>query len=194
MKHLLITVALLLAPVFSLDNNPPKDAMEYLEETSGHLEETVEGLSQAQFQFKPDANTWSIAECMEHINKTEAELFQLLQQTLDSESDEEAEVSMDDEALIGMITNREQKAKAAANLEPSNAYASWEEAIEAFEMQREEITAYLENTEADMYAHTFEFPFAVVDAHQLVLFLAGHTARHTMQIEEVMANPDFPQE
>lgn len=196
MKALLLSIGLFVLPLFHLNSGKimEKDMYEYLEETSEKLEDDVSDLSEAQLNFKPNAETWSVAECLEHIIKTEGELFKALQQTLENDQDEAGEVSMDDAALIAMITNRDQKAKASPNLLPENKYASSEEALEAFETQREEIKDYLKDSDADMYAHTFDFPFATVDAHQLVLFLAGHTARHTLQIEEVMADPGFPAE
>ncbi len=192
----LLSIGLFLLPLFPLNSEEisEKDMYEYMDETSDKLEDDVSDLSESQFNFKPDAETWSIAECLEHIIKTEGELFKALKETLENDQDEAGEVSMDDAALIAMITNRDQKAKASANLQPEHQFENSEEALEAFENQREEIKEYLKNSEADMYSHTFEFPFATVDAHQLVLFLAGHTARHTLQIEEVMADPLFPSE
>jgi hypothetical protein len=35
-------------------------------------------------------------------------------------------------------------------------------------------------------------PFGWIDGYQLYLFIAGHSKRHTQQLNEVKANPSFP--
>jgi hypothetical protein len=35
-------------------------------------------------------------------------------------------------------------------------------------------------------------PLGELDAHEWMLFMASHSARHTKQIEEVKADPNFP--
>ena len=42
-------------------------AARHLSVTRGYLLETVSGLSTAQWDFKPDDDTWSIAENLEHL-------------------------------------------------------------------------------------------------------------------------------
>ena len=55
------------------------------------------------------------------------------------------------------------------------------------------IVDWLKDSDVDMRNYVNEFPFGKIDAYQTVLFMAGHTSRHTAQIEEVKSNPDFPQ-
>jgi hypothetical protein len=35
-------------------------------------------------------------------------------------------------------------------------------------------------------------PFGTIDGLQILLFMSGHTERHVAQMEEVMANENFP--
>ena len=48
-------------------------------------------------------------------------------------------------------------------------------------------------TEDDLRNRYFDFPFGKADSYQIILFLSGHTKRHTDQIKEVIANEKFPQ-
>jgi len=48
-------------------------------------------------------------------------------------------------------------------------------------------------TQDDLKEHFITHPvFGTMDLYQGFILLAAHSERHTMQIEEVMANPDFP--
>jgi hypothetical protein len=42
-------------------------ALQYLESTKKNMLEATEGLSQAQWNFKPTPDRWSVAQVMEHI-------------------------------------------------------------------------------------------------------------------------------
>ncbi|MCG9972401.1 DinB family protein [Christiangramia crocea] len=170
------------------------DIFKYLEETREGLEESVEGLSDAQMQFKPDAEGWSVAEIVEHIIIVEGGLRSMLEAKFaeDPTPELKAEVKMTDEQILGFITDRSQKVKTQSQFEPSAKYATSEEALEAFNDQREDIVDFLKDTEVDMRNYINEFPFGKIDAYQTVLFMAGHTARHTQQIEEVKSSPGFP--
>lgn len=173
-----------------------KDIFEYLEETRDNLEESVDGLSEEQMQFSPDAESWSVAEIMEHIYIVEGALKGMLEAKLGEEPnpDMKAEVKMSDEEVVGFITDRSQKIKTRTDFEPGGKFSTSEEAWEAFSEQRENIVDFLKDSDKDMRNYVNEFPFGKIDAYQTVLFLAGHTARHTDQIEEVKSMDDFPEE
>jgi hypothetical protein len=44
----------------------------------------------------------------------------------------------------------------------------------------------------DLCNHYTVMPFTAFDSFQVLVFISGHSARHTTQIEEVMANANFP--
>jgi hypothetical protein len=52
----------------------------------------------------------------------------------------------------------------------------------------------MDNTQEDMRNHVINFPLGMMDAYQLVLLMSAHTNRHTQQIKEVMADPNFPKQ
>ncbi len=170
------------------------DIFEYLEETKESLKESVEGLSEEQMQFKPDAENWSVAQTVEHIITVEGALKSMLQAKFDAgeDLDQKTEIVMTDDDVVALITNRTEKIKTQDQFQPTGKLSSADEALEAFEDQREDIVDWLKDSDVDMRNYVNEFPFGKIDAYQTVLFMAGHTARHTAQIEEVKSNPDFP--
>lgn len=172
-----------------------KDIFEYLDETKESLEASVNDLSAEQMQFKPDDESWSVAQIVEHIITVEGALKSMLEAKIQAGEnlDQKSEIKMSDDDVVALITNRTEKIKTQDQFQPSGKFSEADEAMEAFEDQREDIVDWLKGAEVDMRNYVNEFPFGKIDAYQTVLFMAGHTERHTAQIEEVKANPDFPE-
>ncbi|MDR5590227.1 DinB family protein [Christiangramia sp. SM2212] len=173
-----------------------KDIYEYLEETEEALINSTQDLSEEQMQYKPDAESWSVAEIVEHINLVENSLKSLISSNMGADASKaDAKAAMTDEEVMQLITNRSQKMKTQGQFEPTGEFMTSDEAIKAFIDQREEITDWLKDSNVDMRSIMItEFPFGPVDGYQTLLFLAGHTERHTAQIEEVKASAGFPGE
>ncbi|MEQ9467215.1 MAG: DinB family protein [Ekhidna sp.] len=178
----------------SLTKEERSKAIDHLKDTQAELLKTVKGLSDEQLNFKPDADTWSIAECVEHIAVTEAGLFEIVKGTLQAEPDpsKRAEVSMADEDLLNIIESRERKVKTRPEMEPANKFGGFDGSLEAFKAQRAVNMKFVKSTEDDLRNRYFDFPFGKADAYQVMLFISGHSKRHTDQIKEVIANADFP--
>jgi hypothetical protein len=58
--------------------------------------------------------------------------------------------------------------------------------------KRGEHIAYLKTTTDDHRNHYGKLQFGTIDGLQILLFISGHTERHVAQMEEVMANENFP--
>jgi hypothetical protein len=53
---------------------------------------------------------------------------------------------------------------------------------------------YIQQTPLETFRnHISDSPFGPVDAYQSMLFIAGHSARHTLQIEDIKASEGFPE-
>jgi hypothetical protein len=65
----------------------------------------------------------------------------------------------------------------------------------AFEDSRKVAMDYIGTTNDDLRDHFFDHPaFGTLDGYQWLLLISAHSARHTAQIEEVKADPNFPKE
>ncbi|MGK6350877.1 DinB family protein [Parapedobacter sp. DT-150] len=169
--------------------------LDYYRKTEDNLQKNIAGLSAAQLQYKPSAEAWSISQCVEHIVITEKALFDMAKEALEKPANPErrAEVKVTSQQLINGITDRSQKAEAPKELIGKGRYSDPQEAIKDFQAQRAEILAYIKQVSIDdMRNHVSDSPFGAIDAYHSLLFVAGHTARHTLQIEEVKANRTFP--
>jgi hypothetical protein len=169
-------------------------AAKYLETTRKNVVEATEGLTEAQWNFKPAPDRWSVAEVVEHIAASEDMLFGLTtsQVMKAPPRPEGADVKAIDEMVLAKIPDRTNKAQAPEALRPTNRYGSPEAAVKHFVESRTKTLDFLQKT-ADLRAHAIDSPLgAKLDAYQWILFIAAHSERHTKQLNEVKADPNFP--
>ncbi len=171
-----------------------KMAVSELTKSSEHLLGQLEGLSKTQLDFKTGPDSWSIAECTEHIAISENNIFSMLQATLktDPEPEKRDEVKVSDDQLIAMIVDRSNKVKTQESFEPTGKFGSHAETIKEFNTRRAEHIKYVQKTEDDLRNRYQPLPFGTIDAFQIILFMSAHTERHVKQIEEIKASEDFP--
>jgi len=172
-----------------------KDAIKLLKDTEQGVKDQVKGLTEAQLKFKPAPDRWSIEECVKHIAKSEEMLWQMMDSVLKGAAtpDKRSEIKLTDEQVIQRIEDRSTKVKTMPPLEPENiAMKNTDEALESFRKNRDKLIEYVKSTDSDLRNHVVTFPFGTIDTYQMVLFIAAHSNRHTQQIMEVKADPNYP--
>ena len=181
----------------SIEKKERKFARDFLKDTKTDLVKTVKGLSQAQLSFHSAPDRWSVEDCMKHIAAAEMGLRRMLDGILKQPATPEkrAEINVSDEDLIKMVEDRTHKAQAPEQLRPENTtFKTAEEALTSFKENRDKLSDFVKNTQDDLRNHIAELPFGKIDAYQMVLFISAHSNRHTQQIKEVMADPNFPKQ
>jgi uncharacterized damage-inducible protein DinB len=171
-------------------------AINYYGETFKKLENAVSGLSKEQMHFKASEESWSISQCLEHIILTENMIFGMIKENMAKPENPERreEIKFTDEAILAMITDRSEKYKAPEILVAAGKYDYWKTAILNFTNQQDEILSFIQSTPInELRNRVNDSPAGATDTYQSLLFLAGHTARHTLQIEEIKSNSNFPQ-
>ena len=162
-----------------------------LERTQARLLKSVEGLSEAQWNYKPAPDRWSIAETFEHITAAEPFIRAMAAKSLETPA---KEGSNKDEMLLKAIVDRSKKFKAPEPLIPTHKFKTQEEAVAAFRKERAE-TIKLASSGADFRAHGADhFLLGPLDSAGWVLFLSGHSERHTLQIDEVKTTEGYPKQ
>lgn len=171
-----------------------KTAVGYLNSSKDDVLKSITGLSDAQLNFKESPESWSIKECVEHIALTETNLFEMVQGTLKEAANpsKRTEIKLSDEAVFTTIINRTHKVKAQEAVQPSG--KSLNDSVKEFLAKRDSNMRYINTTDDDLRNHFVTFPgaFGTMDSYQLIIFMAGHSKRHALQIEEVKNHPDFP--
>lgn len=165
----------------------------HLKKTEAAFLKSIDGLSEAQWKWKPAPDRWSVAEAAEHITKSEDLLRGAAEGTMKAPASPEvlAKTKGKDEMILKVIPDRTQKFKAPEPLVPSGSFGSEKATIEAFKAARAKTLAIAGGT-SDLRSFAGNLPIGEVDAYQAILFLSAHTERHTKQIEEVKATTGFP--
>lgn len=182
---------------YGLTDEEREKAVGYLTDSRNHMMEVLDGLTDEQLDFKATPESWSIAECVEHLATTETAFGGMIQQTV-AEGNNPAmkdSVQVTDEGLYNIIIDRSNKVKTPQPFEPSGQFGSHEAALEAFATKRAAHIEYVKTTDDDLRNRfNSNLPFGTVDAYQLLIFAAGHSERHILQMEEVMGHDEFPEE
>src|ERR1700682_3791807 len=182
----------LLSP--TLTDKERKNAVELLSKTEQGVFNSLLGLSDAQLNFKPAPDRWSITECVKHIAVTEMSLWQMTDAALKQAADpgKRSEIKVTDDQVVQMVESRVQKIKTFPPLEPQNtSYKSCTDALASFFDSRKKLIEFVATTNDDMRDHVVTFPPGSFDSYQMLLFIAAHSNRHMQQIDEVKADPNF---
>jgi predicted DNA-binding protein YlxM (UPF0122 family) len=174
-----------------------ESALKQFQTTHDNFLKSISGLSQKQWTFKSAPDRWSVAEVAEHIAVSESTIFGLVQKTMQSPATPEKreQVKGKDQMIMERVPDRSHKAQAPEMLRPTGRWATQAELTKAFEDSRKSTMDYIRTTNDDLRDHFFDHPaFGTLDGYQWLLLISAHSARHTAQIEEVKADPNFPKE
>jgi DinB family protein len=168
-------------------------ALQYLESTKKNVQEATKGLSEAQWNFKPAPDRWSVAQVMEHIAAAEDFLRDVTKEKVmvAPAGEPGRDVKKTDEAVLAMVPDRTHKAQAPEALVPNNRFGSPEGSLRHFVESRATTEDFLKSTPS-LRDHVTDSPLGKLDGYEFVLFIAAHSERHTKQINEVKADPNFP--
>ena len=181
-------------PAQELTQVEREHALQYLESTRKDVLDATNGLSEAQWNFKPGPDRWSVAQVMEHIAASEdfirVDFVQKKVMVLPA-GEPGRDVKKMDAAIEAMIPDRSHKAQAPEPLVPNNRFGSPEGSLKHFLESRETTEQFLRST-TGLRDHVMDGPIGKMDGYEFILFIAAHSERHVKQIKEVKADPNFP--
>lgn len=202
-----LALALLAAPRLRADATPAaapavsasqEAVLAHLDRTRNLFLAAIDGLSPEQWSWKPAADRWSVAECAEHITRTEAFLRDLTRGvvTAPGTAEEIAASHGMSGTILAMIVDRSQRFQAPEPLNPAQQGDLRSRAAIERDFNFERGRSYeLAAAHADLEALGKVHPALQkpLDLAGWLYFLSGHVERHTLQIEEVKATAGFPQ-
>jgi DinB family protein len=184
------------APSGTLTKEERDRAIEYLRQTQKDFLASMKGVSEAQWKFKAAPDRWSIAETAEHIAVAEQTIWDLVSGKImksPATPEKRAEVQGKDEIILTKIPDRSRKAQAPERLKPTGRWATQAALVKDFEATRAKEIEYIAETKEDLRSHFEEHPaLKTMDAYQWLIFNGAHCKRHTAQILEVKADPNYP--
>ena len=173
-----------------------EDLLKYFEQTYQQISETVAGLNSKQLHFKPSDNQWSVSQCLYHIVLTEGELMEYVYEAMKQPEKPylRDSIKISDNDIRGFVTDRSFKASAQNDLKNTVTYNTVEEALAKLLASRKKIKEYINSLPEESFRnHIVQWPSGYFDSLQTLLFIAGHSERHLLQIKEVIADKNFPQ-
>jgi len=178
-----------------LTESEKKDGLAQLDRTRRGVKEATKRLSEAQWKFKPGPDRWSVAEVLEHITLTEDSLLEntstKVMQAPAGKADRDYKST--DKFVLGAIADRTKRVQAPEPLHPTGRWSP-QETLDHFLKSRERTMELLKST-PDLRDHVVDSPLGQpLDAYQWLLFISAHSERHTKQILEVKADPNFPKQ
>ncbi len=166
--------------------------MSHLHATRKQFLDAIEGLSEAQWNYKPNATTWSVAEVAEHIAISEETIGGMVYKMVEGPA-KQVDLKANDEAIMKGMVDRSKKFQAPEMLTPTHRWKNRGELTRDFKANRDKLIAYVDKTSDDLRHHSAPHPvFKEMDAYQWVLVISTHAERHMLQILEVKSNPNFP--
>ncbi len=170
--------------------------LQWLDESHQEFFASIEGLSEAQWKWKPAPERWSVGETAEHIVLAEAMLFDFAQKAMAAppNPDWEEQTKGKTEFIIRVMPSRQGKAIAPEPIVPRQGL-TYEQVKERFEKQRVAILKFASDTQLPIKEHTAVHPFPVfgtLNAYQWLIYVPLHTIRHDKQIAEVKATAGYP--
>jgi hypothetical protein len=166
----------------------------YLQQTRDGVVAATKGLSDAQMKFKAAPDRWSVAETLEHITLAEEFMFQNVTDKIMKApaGPADRDTAKLDAMILNMVPDRTQKRQAPGPLVPTGRWTP-SETLDHFLKSRARTIEFLKST-PDLREHaSADNPFQQpLDAYDWLLFIGAHSERHTKQMLEVNADPNFP--
>jgi len=177
-----------------------QDLIKLIDDTQATLMSRVTGLTDEQWNFKPNPNRWSVGECVEHIAMSERFILQNVQQVIGGPVDAEwatksaGKLAIVKQAVPARGPQGQGGVQAPEPLQPVNKW-NRQKGIEQFYSAHGEIRAYVETMNREIKNRGMQHPVPALgwlNGHDWLNMILYHTVRHTKQLIEVQEDPNYP--
>src|SRR5579859_2161026 len=170
-------------------------AIDQLTSSETRILQLVDNLTPAQWRFHETPDRWSIAEILEHLTVFENFIRATVEQRLltSPEPEKKPLASTRESLVLTLPDTRSTKFAAREVARPIGRWPDTTELIAEFRKTRAQTLAFAAETEAALRDHFFpHLVFGDLDCYQWLVLLGRHAYRHALQIEQIMADPNYP--
>ncbi|GAB5561514.1 MAG: hypothetical protein SynsKO_31610 [Synoicihabitans sp.] len=162
--------------------------------SAARLEGALVDLTAEQWHYQPRPDSWSIADCLEHLVVTEMAFAGMMDAMLAEKPSRANQTlrALTDLQILKQIKDRSDRFKTAEPFEPTGRFSSPQEMFETLKKHRASHQDFVRTTMENLRDRGREFPFGFADAYQAMLVLAAHCERHVQQIEEIKLSEGYP--
>ena len=156
-----------------------------IEEKRNELLAFVEEVSDEEARTKPDENSWSILEVLEHLYLMEQMIVHQMNQAIKRGDEQQV-----NEKPLHKTTNRDYKVEAPETLKPKGEFNTLKDAKKGLEHTREATYFLVHNKDKEtLQNRAFPHPsFGDLNLEQWVEFIGWHELRHLDQMKEAKAH------
>jgi hypothetical protein len=162
---------------------------DYLTSTGEFFIHTLKGLSPEDWAKIPADNGWTPAECADHLHSVEMAFKAQVDRFLATPPALEkiASVQGKETMIRATLESRKHKIKGAPTDRKEAFDIDKSKIITEFEQKRKEMVEFIKSANAPLKAHFTSFPgIGDLNVYQYCIFIAAHTIRHTLQIQEAL--------
>lgn len=160
------------------------DLNQRMDENTAELAELVTQFPEAGFNQKPDENSWSAAEVVEHLFRSEFGTSRLLTGKTKAVPDRDSDEMLS--KIKDVVANRKAKLKASGPILPTGKEKSKDELIGKFHQNREKVKQVMMGLDLEELCLAYEHPiFGHLTRREWLEFNIMHTQRHMAQIVEI---------
>jgi len=192
--------ALLLSAILAFAADPKMTdaerakALQLLADTETEFLTSIEGLTDAQWNYRAAPEKWSIGQTAEHIMLSETLIFSAVGGTMQTPADADWEAKTGAKAALleAALPDRSQKVTAPEPLQPTSK-VTHEEIVERYKAAPAKTIAFTKSTDLPLKEHISAHPFfGPINAYDWLIGVPLHNKRHNLQIAEVKVSPGYP--
>lgn len=164
-----------------------------LKETRNAFFKSVEDLTPAQLNFRPDPASPSIRECMSQLYATHTKLWELTEAALKHPADpgkKPSPPSLDDQLLLTKWNGVETVMSALGTIPSSR--IDVDDLTSDYKKSVGSLIKFVRTSTDDMRHHLVQTPAGRLDAYQNMLLMSACTRSYIKKIESIKADPRFP--
>ena len=162
------------------------EIVDMLEQSREDFRAAVAGVSESLAKTRPEAERWSVLDCVEHVATVEEMFLKRLASGEYTESPPEDTAK--EASLAARIVDRSSRRQAPETALPKGRFASLTEGLEQFDTARGRSLQFARERAADLYTLASMHPaFGPLNGVEALIIIASHSRRHAEQIREARA-------
>ncbi|WP_103665297.1 DinB family protein [Gracilimonas amylolytica] len=161
------------------------DLKEQLNNNTEALLSKIGQIADEQFHAKPDDETWSPAQVLEHLYRSEFGIPKLFMGEAEPDPDRDSEAII--EKMRKQFLESDKKYKASGVILPGEEKKSKEELTSNFRSLREKIAVLADQFDSKEVCKAYEHPvYGYLTREEWLNFNIIHTQRHMAQIDRIL--------
>jgi chromosome segregation ATPase len=175
----------------TLTGKERRQLVQELRSSKGTLSESIEGLSDKQFEFVSKQHGFSIRQCILHLASLEHRLWSKSKKLMEQPATSFVKVNSCDEE-ISILSAMLEANHHPAPQQVSASHADINKALKQFRNDRQSMVRYIRTTTNNLHNYQVEANNSQFDIYHLLTLNAKYTEACARIIDDIKRSPGFP--